>query len=248
MSDAGSDLLVDISNTRTKFALSDADGGLAFLGTLPTALLGQGKWQKICSGVSCRCACISSVVPQGTDILRQSLRCPVHVLCADGRLNLDMGYRTPLSLGADRLAAAMALAEQGALPAISVDAGTAVTCDVLLRQGNKAHYAGGAIAPGLRTMMQTLVGKTACLPEVALEQPPFAIGRDTAECLRSGLVFGFVDMVKGLIARLSTELQAKPRLILTGGDAELLARFIPDAEVDSMLVFKGLQIFLSLNA
>lgn len=240
-------LLIDISNTRTKFALSAPDGTLTFLGATPTESLGCMTVKGIWADAEFSKACISSVVPKATDMLSKLLQCPLHVLSSKSRLNLSLAYRSPSTLGADRIAAAMALAEQGRVPAIAVDAGTAVTYDVLaMRRGVPCHM-GGAISPGLYTMIHALATKAAQLPEIPPELPGVATGLDTASCLQSGVVWGFVDMVCGLVSRLSHELETPPCIVLTGGDAALLAPFIPSATVDPYLVFRGLQVAEKLN-
>lgn len=240
-------LLVDISNTRTKFALSAADGTLTVLGVVPTGSIAETSLKCAWGDAVFSRACVSSVVPSVTDILCRQLKCPFHVLNAGSRLNLSLSYREPAAMGADRIAAAMALAEQGALPAIAVDAGTAVTYDVLaMRHGVPCHI-GGAISPGLGTMIHALAAKAEQLPEIPRELPAVATGRDTVGCLQTGVVWGFVDMVRGLVSRLCHELESDARVVLTGGDAALLAPSIPGCSMDPCLVFKGLQVAAKLN-
>lgn len=241
-------LLADVSNTRTKFALSAADGALNVLRVLPTDSLAGTALEDVWADAVFSRVCISSVVPSVTDILCRQLKCPLHVLHAGSRLNLSLSYRKPETMGADRIAVSMALAEQGALPAIAVDAGTAVTYDVLaMRHGAPCHI-GGAISPGLGTMIHALSTKAEQLPEIPRGLPAAATGRDTSGCLQSGVVFGFVDMVRGLVSRLCHELGSDARIVLTGGDAALLAPFIPGSSVDPYLVFKGLQVASKLNS
>lgn len=244
---SASTLLADVSNTRTKFALSAADGALTVLGVIPTDSLAGTSLRRVWADAGFSRACISSVVPSVTDILCRQLECPLHVLNSGSRLNLSLSYRQPSTMGADRIAVSMAIAEQGALPAIAVDAGTAVTYDVLTTRHGVPCHMGGAISPGLGTMIHALAAKAEQLPEIPRELPSVATGKDTLGCLQSGVVLGFVDMVRGLVARLCSELESEARIVLTGGDAALLAPFIPGSSVDPYLVFKGLQVAAKLN-
>jgi type III pantothenate kinase len=131
---------------------------------------------------------------------------------ADCGFPLD--YPDPSQIGPDRLANALGVERLGLRDAIVIDLGTATTFDVV-RDG---RYLGGAIAPGIETGMLALVGRTARLPQVALEVPGKATGRTTEDALRSGLLFGHVGMMEHLVARIRSEEKIpQARIIATGG-------------------------------
>lgn len=145
-------------------------------------------------------------------------------------LPLRMGYATPHTLGADRLAAAaggwMGYARAEGRPLVVVDAGTAVTYEVVDAEGT---YLGGAIAPGPVLLLHGLTRGTAQLPDVPLALPPSPIGRSTREALQSGILYGFVDAVEGMLRRLEAHLTAPPLLLVTGGWGGALAEALPRA-------------------
>jgi len=137
---------------------------------------------------------------------------------------LDLGirnaYQPPEAVGADRLVNAVAARHLYGVPCIVVDFGTATTFDAIDADGT---YLGGAIAPGITTAAEALFQRTAQLPRVALTQPPCAIGRTTTESIQSGLLFGYVGLVKELVARFRAELGEGVKVIATGGLASLIA-------------------------
>jgi type III pantothenate kinase len=137
---------------------------------------------------------------------------------------LDLGirnaYQPPEAVGADRLVNAVAARHFYGVPCIVVDFGTATTFDAIDADGT---YLGGAIAPGITMAAEALFQRTAQLPRVALTQPPRAIGRTTTESIQSGLLFGYVGLVKELVARFQTELGKGTKVIATGGLASLIA-------------------------
>ncbi len=149
-------------------------------------------------------------------------------------------YRNPDQVGRDRLVGAYATQRLYGQPAIVIDFGTAITFDVLSDQG---HYAGGIIVPGMRLSLESLHAKTAMLPRVEdVRRPKTVIGRTTEESILSGLVYGYGEMCRGLIDRIRADLQGAPRIVVTGGYARLMVRFLADFSpvVDPCLVHKGL--------
>lgn len=153
------------------------------------------------------------------------------------RIDVDQ----PHGVGADRLVNAVAAHRRYARDAIVVDLGTATTFDCVTREG---VFVGGAIAPGARTGAERLIERTARLPRVALTEPPRVIGRSTEECLRSGIFFGAIDAVDGMVHRIRDE-WARPEavVIATGGLAALLAPHCRTVhEIDPHLTLNGIRI------
>jgi type III pantothenate kinase len=193
--------------------------------------------------------CMCSVVPPLTGTLEQ--------MCAtyfgQTPLNVDVGVKTgvkirydnPREVGADRVVDAAAVYRLYGGPACVVDFGTATTFDAISRTGD---YVGGAIAPGIGIAAEALFTRTAKLPRIDLVRPPRAIGTNTVHSMQSGLVFGYVGLVEGMVARFRAELGPDMQVIGTGGLAEIIARET-DAihEVDPWLTLKGLHIVWELN-
>jgi type III pantothenate kinase len=151
----------------------------------------------------------------------------------------------PREVGADRIANTAAVHQLHGGPAIVLDLGTATTFDVVSKDGD---YLGGAIAPGLGIAAEALVRRTAKLPKVELTFPESAIGRSTVTAMQSGLVIGYVGLVKELVARLKNELGGNPKVIATGGMAEMIAAWTEVIDVVSpRLTLEGIRIIYDLN-
>ncbi len=126
-----------------------------------------------------------------------------------------------------------------------MDFGTATTFDAISGEGD---YLGGAIAPGIGIAADALFHRTAKLPRVELQRPPVAIGRNTVHSLQSGLLFGYVGLVEGMVARFRTELGPATKVIATGGLAELLAAQTTCIDVLApWLTLDGLKIIYDMN-
>jgi type III pantothenate kinase len=234
-------LLIDNSNTRTKFALGDAAGLGEWRAVLPTAEVFRESLAEIMSGVQYSAAIICSVVPEKAAILGEffEMRCPVHFLGYESPLGLGIDYPLPSQIGADRLANAAGVLTRHGAPAIVIDFGTAVTFDVI---SAKPAYCGGVIAPGLGAMSAYLPGKTALLPVIELEEPATAIGKSTEHAMQAGAVFGYRGLVREIISRIRSELEGQPRIIATGGDAALIARGVKEIDVvDPDITLDGLR-------
>ncbi len=130
-------------------------------------------------------------------------------------------------------------------PACVVDFGTATTFDAISAEGD---YLGGAIAPGIGIAAEALFHRTAKLPRVELQRPPAAIGRNTVHAMQSGLLFGYVALVEGMVARFREELGSEMNVIATGGLAEVVARETDVLEIIApWLTLDGLRIIWDLN-
>lgn len=195
---------------------------------------------------------LASVVPTmqtaWVAFTRQYLGCAP--LVVDGSLNTGMQVRTdhPEEVGADRIVNAVAGYAQFKTSLIIVDFGTAITLDCVSAQGD---YLGGAIAPGLAISLEALSSRTARLPRVDISTPPVAaIGTNTVDAMKSGLLYGFGGLVEGLINRIMAQFEPdRPKIIATGGMAEIIAPYAPSIEaVLPMLTLEGLRILYDRNA
>jgi type III pantothenate kinase len=154
-------------------------------------------------------------------------------------------YDNPRDVGADRIVDAAAVKVLYSLPACVVDFGTATTFDAVSTEGD---YLGGAIAPGIGIAARALFERTAKLPRVELTRPPSAIGNNTPHAIQSGLLFGYVGLVEGMVARFKAELGPQTQVIATGGLAEVIARETDIIDVvDPWLTLHGLRIIYELN-
>jgi len=151
----------------------------------------------------------------------------------------------PQEVGADRIVNCVAAHEIWGGPLIIVDFGTATTFDVVTAD---ASYIGGVIAPGLVISAEALFARAARLPRVDIKRPPSVIGTNTVVNMQSGLYFGYLGLVDGILARMKEEVSGLKRIVATGGIAPLLAADSEHIdEVDEDLTLKGLKIIHDLN-
>jgi type III pantothenate kinase len=192
---------------------------------------------------------MASVVPPLTgtfvEACRRHLQCEPLVVDGTRKTGVRIYYEDPSHVGADRIVDAAAAYRLYGGPACIVDFGTATTFDAISSQGD---YLGGAIAPGIGIASEALFQRTAKLPKVDLQRPPSAIGRNTAHSLQSGLLFGYVGLVEGMVARFLAELGPETKVIATGGLAGIVAK---ETKVISIvapwLTLDGLRIIYELN-
>lgn len=215
-------LLVDVSNSFTKIVFSSRTR-LGRVLRLPTSELTEGNLRKVLGGRTARHAVVASVVPARNQELEKALPAPVCWVGPNIDLGIGIDYPKPASIGADRLANAVATAHLHGAPGVVVDFGTAVTFDVVSAEGS---YVGGVIAPGLAAMTDYLHHRTALLPRLALKEPRRAIGRSTQEAMMAGAVFGYRGLIAEILRQVLIELpkgKRKPLILATGGDARLIA-------------------------
>jgi len=159
------------------------------------------------------------------------------------RLRVD----NPSEVGADRIANTLAAHRRYGGPAVIVDFGTTTNFDVVSADGD---FLGGAFAPGLEVSAQSLFSRASRLFAVSFTAPKDAIGKNTADCLRSGIIFGYVGLVEGLLERILAEIPGgATKVIATGGLAPTIAPLTPRIErVDDDLTLEGLRLLWELNA
>jgi type III pantothenate kinase len=244
-------LAIDVGNTNTVFALYRERQALGQwrISTMRertadeyAAALTQLMALKGYNQEDVGAAVISSVVPQALNPLKSMCReffdCTARVVGEDLRVTIPVLIDNPQEVGADRLVNAVAAHGRYRGPLIVVDFGTATTFDVIDAEG---RYCGGVIATGINLSLEALHRAAAKLPRVAVERPSRVIGRSTVTAMQSGVFWGYVSMVEGVVARIKTEFGAEMKVIATGGLAGLFA----DAtevieEVDRDLTVAGL--------
>lgn len=236
-------LLIDISNSFTKFAFATGER-VGKTSRIPTAELTAAKLpRKYADAIV-----VSSVVPSRNAAVRAAAR-DRRILFVDASTNLGIGidYPKPKTIGADRLANSVAVAELYGCPAIVVDFGTAVTFDVVSAARN---YIGGVIAPGLESMTTFLYQRTALLPKLTLREPRRAIGKSTRAAMLAGAVHGYRGLVAEILRKVCLENfpRARPNVVATGGYADLIARQLPEIDaVNAELTLHGLRLIANRN-
>ena len=185
---------------------------------------------------------IASVVPQVLNSMRtaiQKLTGKIPLVVGPGlKTGLNILLENPGQTGADLVVADVAALREHKPPLIVIDMGTATTMSVLDKNG--AHI-GGCIIPGVKISLDALTDKTALLPGLQLDQPKKAIGRNTIDAMRSGIMMGTACMLDGMVERMEAELGCKTTVIITGGIAKFIAPMCKTPMIyDKDLIIKGL--------
>lgn len=214
--------------------------GLQFLGLLQNA----GKTLKDIEGIS-----LASVVPPLTgrviQACREYLKQEPLVVDAGVKTGIKVRYEDPKAVGADRICDAVAVMKLYGGPACVVDFGTATTFNAITRDG---EYLGGAITAGINLAAEALYTRAAKLPRIDLQVPPSVIGRNTVHAMQSGLLFGYVSMVEGMVARFRAELGNDMKVVATGGLAEVVAKETKVIEIIApWLTLEGLRLIWEMN-
>jgi type III pantothenate kinase len=213
---------------------------MQLLGLLSYAQLATGD----ITGVS-----IASGVPVLTsrwrEVCRAYLRCEPLVVTSRLKTGLTILYDNPDAVGADRIVDAVAAFRHYGGPLCIVDFGTATTFEAITAAG---EYLGGAIAPGIGIAADALAQRAARLPKIDIARPPSVIGRNTVHSMQSGLLFGYVGLVEGMVARFKAELGPATKVIGTGGLAPLIAGETTVFDVIApWLTLDGLRILYEMN-
>lgn len=253
-------LAIDVGNTNTVFAIIDgktiraewraetsasrtADEYLIWLTQLMAM---EGIKRADIDG-----AIIATVVPQALFSLRQLCSkyfCAAPMVVGDAAVDIgiDINLERPEVVGADRLANTVAAHEayKGAL--IVIDFGTATTFDIVAKDG---AYEGGVIAPGVNLSLEALNSAAAKLPRIAVERPQAVIGKDTVPAMQSGIYWGYVGLIEGLVVRIKAEYDQPMTVIATGGLASLFRHSVSCIDhVDLDLTIRGLRMIYERNA
>jgi type III pantothenate kinase len=193
--------------------------------------------------------CLASVVPPLTKIFTRMAeryfgRFPL-VVNNEINTGLQILINNPETVGADRIANVVAACKLYGGPACIVDLGTATTFDAMSKQG---EYLGGAIVPGITISADALFNRTAKLPRVELAAPPNVIGTNTIYAIQSGLIYGYVSLIEGMVSRFREELGQDMKVIATGG---LVGTFSEQTDIidhiDPWLTLEGLRMIWELN-
>lgn len=193
---------------------------------------------------------ISSVVPPLTNVLKASagkiISGEILVVGPGVKTGLNILMDNPASVGSDLIVDAVAAIHEYPVPLVFIDMGTATTISVI---DEKKNYRGGMILPGIRVSMDSLTSKTAQLPHISMEAPKRLIGRNTIDCMKSGMIYGNASCIDGMIRRIKNELNTQElTVIATGGLAKVI---LPHCEekilYDNELLLKGLRLIYEKN-
>lgn len=202
-----------------------------------------------CSPAQLHGISMASVVPVLTSRLRQACRSYMNretfVVDSNVKTGIKIMYDDPTAVGADRIVDAVATVELYGKPACVVDFGTATTFNAISANG---EYLGGAITAGIGIAGDALALRTSKLMRVDLVRPPSVIGRNTTHSIQSGLIYGYVSLVEGMVARFRELLGPEMKVVATGGLSELVAQETKVFDVvDPWLTLNGLRILWDKN-
>ena len=194
-------------------------------------------------------AIISSVVPPLSASLKQAITRikPVRILTVGPgiKTGLHIAIDNPAQLGADLACVSVAALEKYPLPSIVIDMGTATTITAIDESG---AFVGGCICPGVKISMEALTGRTAQLPGISLDEPRCAIGKNTRDSMRSGIMLGAASMLDGLLDRMEAELGTKVTVVATGGISKFVLPLCRRKMIyDRSLMLKGLKLLYARN-
>jgi type III pantothenate kinase len=191
------------------------------------------------------CSVVPPLIATFTEMSEKYLKTTPLIVGAGVKTGVRIRTDNPREVGADRIVHAAAAHHLYGRPAIIVDMGTATTFDAVSKDGD---YLGGVIAPGIGIAAEALFAQTAMLPRVELVHPKQAIGTNTISAMQSGLIFGYVGLIEGVISRIQQELGEKATVIATGGYASLMAKETKIFDVvNPHLVLIGLRLIHEMN-
>jgi type III pantothenate kinase len=223
-------LLIDIGNTNTSLALTAGKRIVKryFISTSKVEVAPKSLIRLFGRNVSkIDDIVIVSVVPKFLSVIKKSLKrvvpnATIRLMGKDIKVPIKIKYKDPKQVGQDRLVTALSAQEAYGKPVLIIDFGTAVTFDMV---GEHGGYEGGLIFPGLRLGLEALTKHAALLPDIDLRPATGLIGRDTDGSMNKGLLYGYASMCDGMIKRFREKYGRKLKVVATGGDAELVARY-----------------------
>lgn len=246
-------LVIDIGNTTITAAGVEGDE-ICFAGKAETnrewdADIYTEQFRPILEGREYEGAILSSVVPQITEAVRESIRritghLPM-LVTTETKTGLTIPLPEPDKIGRDRLVDAAWAAEHYPLPAVTADLGTASTFNVILPG---KIFAGGIICAGIQTGLRALAYRAAQLPKLELRIPDHVVGKNTEECMIAGAVAGTAAMIDGLVRDIEEEIGSPVTLLITGGGGEYVTSLVRHPHVfDPEMTRKGLALLYQLN-
>jgi len=191
------------------------------------------------------CSVVPPLVATFEELFQRYFRILPLVVEAGVKTGVRIRMDNPREVGADRIVNAAAAHHLYGGPIIITDLGTATTFDTVSREGD---YLGGAIAPGIAAAAEALFIQAAMLPRVELTHPKRAIGTNTIAAMQSGIIFGYVGLIEGMVARIQQELGEKTKVVATGGFAELIDKETAIIDVvNPNLTLIGLRLVYLMN-
>ncbi|MCK4533542.1 type III pantothenate kinase [bacterium] len=245
-------LVIDIGNTNIVFGVyrkkrlihswRKVTGKKVILGTYTRDVLREFDLKKIrkeeICGIEISCV-VPSLLPAFKRFCSYLFLINPSVVIPGKNTDVRILCDNPSEVGADRIVNAVAGYSKYGGPLIIIDFGTATTFDVI---NIKGEYMGGVIVPGMRISAEALFERAEKLPLVKSLRPDKVVGKNTAESIRAGLFFGTIGQIKEIISRIKKEIKISPKIILTGGHAELVKKEIKGAVIDPYLTLEGLRL------
>ena len=251
-------LAIDIGNTNIKLGIFDGDR-LKATWNLATGIhrtsdeyggvvLHLMEREKVLpakiTGVAL-CGVVPPLLYTFVEFCRKYLNTKPLVVEAGVKTGMRIRLDNPREVGPDRVVNAVAAQNLYGKPLIIIDLGTATTFDVVSKDGD---YLGGAIAPGIIIATEALFTRTAALPRIELVHPKQVIGRNTISAMQSGIIFGYIELIEGMIRRIQQELGNKAKVVATGGQAYPFAEEIAAIDViNPDLTLTGLRLIYEMN-
>ncbi len=251
-------LAIDIGNTSVKLGIFDGDklihtwnlatGIHRTTDEYGTFLLGLMEHQHLLPPNvegAVLCGVVPPLITVFVDLCHKYLRHKPLVVEAGVKTGLRIQFDNPREVGTDRVVGVVAAHYLYGKPIIVIDFGTAITFDVISRDGT---YIGGVICPGINIALEALFTRTAMLPRIELTRPVRVIGKNTVAAMQSGIVLGYTSLVEGMVKRIEEELGDKPLVVATGGYAHQMARGTSVINVvNHDLVLTGLRLIYERN-
>ena len=251
-------LAIDVGNTETKLGVFEGDKLRAtwhmatsierrvdeyaalFLNLLPHQGLSTSDIKEVAL-----CSVVPPLITTFRELFQRYFHLSPFVVEAGVKTGVRILMDNPREVGADRIVNAAAAHKLYRGPVIVVDLGTATTFDTVSKEGD---YLGGAIAPGIITATESLFKRAAMLPQLELTHPERAIGTNTISAMRSGIIFGYVGLIEGIVTRIQQELGEKTKVVATGGYTDLIAKETEIIDVvNPDLTLIGLRLIYLMN-